>query len=63
MVDMCSGPSLLTVASASAYFDKIYMSEYSPECRNFLLKWLHREKEALNWTPCLQMVADLEGKR
>jgi len=61
LIDMCSGPSLHSVISASKYYKKIHLTDVSPSCLDALRKWKSRDSKAFDWTPFFQAVATHEG--
>jgi len=61
LLDLCSGPSIHSIISASKYYKQIYLSDYSLSNLNVLKKWVARDSTAFDWTPFFQKEAANEG--
>ncbi|KAG7227959.1 hypothetical protein INR49_005580, partial [Caranx melampygus] len=64
LVDIGSGPTLYQVLSGCEVFNKVLLTDFLEVNRQELKHWL-QEKEGCNldWTPYLQHVCKLEGRR
>ena len=61
LLDICSGPTVYSIISASKYFSQIYLTDYALQNRKAVEKWLSRDQAAFDWSPYFKMVADFEG--
>ncbi|XP_067681900.1 indolethylamine N-methyltransferase-like [Haliotis asinina] len=61
LLDIGTGPTIHSVISASNYCDNIYLSDFTPQNRETLLKWLDGSLEH-SFKTFLQFVVDEEGK-
>ncbi|ELT99467.1 hypothetical protein CAPTEDRAFT_108437, partial [Capitella teleta] len=61
LLDVCSGPSIHSIISASKYFRCVYLTEYSNANRKSLRQWANHEDGAVDWTSYFSYVADIEG--
>ena len=65
LVDYGLGPSLLAAMVAATKASEIVLSDYSPNNRSFLRKWLNSDPRAFDWTPHFNFFVSfrkLEGK-
>ncbi|KAM3592524.1 uncharacterized protein V6R79_020707 [Siganus canaliculatus] len=63
LVDIGSGPTLYQVLSGCEVFNKVLLTDYLEINRQELRHWLQNEGCNLDWTPYLQHVCKLEGRR
>ena len=64
LVDVGSGPTLYQVMSGCEVFGKVLLTDYLEVNRRELKHWLQdQEGCSLDWTPYLQHVCKLEGRR
>ncbi|KAM8730353.1 phenylethanolamine N-methyltransferase [Acanthopagrus schlegelii] len=64
LVDIGSGPTLYQVLSGCEVFDKVLLTDFLEVNRQELRHWLQDEGGCnLDWTPYLQHVCKLEGRR
>lgn len=64
LVDIGSGPTLYQVMSGCEVFNKVILSDFLEVNRQELRRWLQDEgKCSLDWTPYLEHVCKLEGRR
>ena len=61
MLDFATGCGILSIAAASKDVSSIVASGYLESEREELKKWLKDEPDAINWKPCLELAATLEG--
>ncbi len=61
VLDFGCGPTIKGVISASKWYNEIYLSDYTPKCREEVQKWLDRDSDAFNWQPYLAEYSKLEG--
>ncbi|XP_046340073.1 indolethylamine N-methyltransferase-like isoform X1 [Haliotis rufescens] len=58
-LDIGTGPSILSVISASEHCDSVYLSDFLPHCRRVLKEWVSGELTD-KFNPFLEYVIDLE---
>ncbi|XP_014014686.1 phenylethanolamine N-methyltransferase [Oncorhynchus nerka] len=64
LVDVGSGPTLYQVLSGCEVFDTVFLTDFLEVNRQELRRWLQGEGySSLDWTPYLQHVCKLEGRR
>lgn len=64
LVDIGSGPTLYQVLSGCEIFKKVLLTDFLEVNRQELRRWLQDEESCnLDWTPYLQHVCKLEGRR
>lgn len=64
LVDIGSGPTLYQVMSGCEVFSKVLLTDFLEVNRKELRCWLQDEGQcSLDWTPYLQHVCKLEGRR
>ncbi|XP_039645098.1 phenylethanolamine N-methyltransferase-like [Perca fluviatilis] len=64
LVDIGSGPTLYQVMSGCEVFNKVLLTDFLEVNRQELRRWLQDEGGcSLDWTPFLQHVCKLEGRR
>ncbi|XP_076028534.1 nicotinamide N-methyltransferase-like isoform X1 [Oratosquilla oratoria] len=63
LLEFGSGPVPIYVAAASVYTSSITMSDVLDSNRQELQNWLAGAEAALEWTPFLEYLAELEGHR
>lgn len=65
LVDVGSGPTLYQVLSGCEVFDKVLLTDFLEVNRQELRRWLQGGGggSSLDWTPYLQHVCQLEGRR
>lgn len=64
LVDIGSGPTLYQVMSGCEVFNKVILTDFLEVNRQELRRWLQDEgKCSLDWTPYLEHVCKLEGRR
>lgn len=64
LVDIGAGPTLYQVLSGCEVFDKVILTDFLEVNRQELRRWLHKKGGcSLDWTPYLQHVCKLEGRR
>ncbi|XP_078540095.1 nicotinamide N-methyltransferase-like [Lissotriton helveticus] len=63
LIDIGSGPSIHTIISACECFKEIIASDWTDTNRQAYESWLRNEPGALDWTPVISMVCELEGDR
>ncbi|XP_068604151.1 phenylethanolamine N-methyltransferase-like [Brachionichthys hirsutus] len=64
LLDVGSGPTLYQVMSACEVFNKVILTDFLEANRRELRLWLQNEGGSkMNWTPFLQHVCKLEGRR
>ncbi|XP_030019198.1 phenylethanolamine N-methyltransferase [Sphaeramia orbicularis] len=63
LVDIGSGPTLYQVLSGCEVFNKVLLTDFLEVNRQELKRWLQAEGGSLDWTPYLQHVCKLEGRR
>lgn len=64
LVDIGSGPTLYQVLSGCEVFNKVLLTDYLEVNRRELRGWFQDEgASSLDWTPYLQHVCKLEGRR
>ncbi|XP_035864475.1 phenylethanolamine N-methyltransferase-like [Sander lucioperca] len=64
LVDIGSGPTLYQVMSGCEVFNKVFLTDFLEVNRQELRSWLQDEGGcSLDWTPFLQHVCKLEGRR
>jgi len=64
LVDIGSGPTLYQVLSGCEVFKKVLLTDFLEVNRQELRVWLRDEGgSSLDWTPYLQHVCKLEGRR
>ncbi|DBA13538.1 TPA: hypothetical protein GDO54_018653 [Pyxicephalus adspersus] len=63
LIDFGTGPSIYQLLSACEAFNKIITSEFLEQNRAQLEKWLRKDPKALDWTPIVKFVCELEGNR
>lgn len=64
LVDIGSGPTLYQVLSGCEVFNKVLLTDFLEVNRKVLRGWLQDEGGgSLDWTPYLQHVCKLEGRR
>lgn len=64
LVDVGSGPTLYQVLSGCEVFDKVLLTDFLEVNRQELKRWLQGGSgSSLDWTPYLQHVCQLEGRR
>ncbi|KAI8480430.1 hypothetical protein Bbelb_418430 [Branchiostoma belcheri] len=61
LLDIGTGPSVLSVLSASKYFSDITCSDYLPVCREELQRWVDGDPEAFDWGAYFRYISKLEG--
>ncbi|CAH1265135.1 NNMT [Branchiostoma lanceolatum] len=61
LLDVGTGPNIMSILSASKYFPEITCSDYVQSCREELQLWLNDEPGAFDWSPYLQYTSALEG--
>ncbi|CAH1265134.1 INMT [Branchiostoma lanceolatum] len=61
LLDIGTGPNIMSLLSASKYFPEITCSDYLQSCREELQQWLHDDPGAFDWSPHLQYTSALEG--
>ncbi|CAH1254998.1 INMT [Branchiostoma lanceolatum] len=61
LLDLGTGPSIMSLLSASKYFPEITCSDSSQVNRDELQKWLDGDPDVFDWTPYLQYASKLEG--
>lgn len=68
-MDVGSGPTLYQVLSGCEVFDKVLLTDFLEVNRQELKRWLQGGggggggSSSLDWTPYLQHVCQLEGRR
>ncbi|XP_063292498.1 nicotinamide N-methyltransferase-like [Pelobates fuscus] len=62
LIDIGAGPTIYHLLSACEVFPNIITSDFLEQNLAELKKWLTKESNMLNWTPCVKYVCDLEGK-
>ena len=60
MLDVCSGPGIRDIISASSVYTRITVMEYTERNRAFLMKWVKKDDGEHDWSRLLAHVADLE---
>ncbi|GFS57967.1 indolethylamine N-methyltransferase [Trichonephila clavipes] len=63
MLELGSGPTVHNIATASAYFSHIVLSEFVESNCEQLRKWLRKDPDMLDWTIFLERVARAEGRK
>ncbi|XP_075765653.1 nicotinamide N-methyltransferase-like isoform X1 [Pelodiscus sinensis] len=63
LIDIGSGPTIYQLLSACENFKEIVASDYTDRNCQELEKWLKKEPGAFDWTPVVEYVCELEGKR
>ncbi|KAF7665403.1 hypothetical protein LDENG_00143960 [Lucifuga dentata] len=64
LVDIGSGPTLYQVLSGCEVFNKVLLTDFLEVNRQELNRWLQQEGDSsVDWTPYLQHVCKLEGRR
>jgi len=61
LIEMCSGPCVSGIISASKYYKKIYLTDYASSCNVALRKWVSKDSTAFDMTHYCQAVAEFEG--
>ncbi|CAI9571094.1 unnamed protein product [Staurois parvus] len=61
LIDFGTGPTIYQLLSACEAFNKIITSDFLEQNRAQLQKWLRKDPDALDWTPIVKMVCELEG--
>ena len=56
VLDYGSGPSLLAAMIAATKASEIILSDYSPNNRSFLRRWLDSDPRAFDWTPHFELL-------
>ncbi|XP_046570412.1 indolethylamine N-methyltransferase-like [Haliotis rubra] len=59
LLDIGTGPSILSIISASQYCDSVYLSDFLPQCRGVLQEWVDGQL-ADKFNPFLEFVINLE---
>ncbi|CAH2320153.1 nicotinamide N-methyltransferase-like [Pelobates cultripes] len=62
LIDIGAGPTIYHLLSACEVFTNIITSDFLEQNLTELKKWLKKESNMLDWTPCVKFVCDLEGK-
>ncbi|XP_067662078.1 phenylethanolamine N-methyltransferase-like [Haliotis asinina] len=60
LLDVGTGPSILSIISASQHCDAVYLSDFLPQCRNVLKDWVDGQL-ADKFNTFLEYVINLEG--
>ncbi|KAM9299368.1 nicotinamide N-methyltransferase-like [Gastrophryne carolinensis] len=63
LIDIGSGPTIYQLLSACEVFNNIIPSDYLPQNIAELQKWFKKQPGALDWTPYIKQVCELEGNR
>lgn len=64
LVDIGSGPTIYQVLSGCEVFSKVLLTDFLEVNRQELRRWVQDEGGSkLDWTPYLQHVCKLEGRR
>ncbi|XP_075046683.1 indolethylamine N-methyltransferase-like [Mixophyes fleayi] len=63
LIDFGAGPSIYQLLSACEVFNNIITSDFLEKSRVELQKWLRKDPNALDWTPFIKYVCELEGNR
>ncbi|XP_067326714.1 nicotinamide N-methyltransferase-like [Anolis sagrei] len=63
LIDIGSGPSIQQLLSACESFREIIATDLLEQNRVEIQKWLKKDPEALDWTPMVKYVCQLEGDR
>ncbi|XP_060643626.2 nicotinamide N-methyltransferase-like [Anolis sagrei] len=63
LIDIGSGPCIYQLLSACESFREIIATDFLEQNRAEIQKWLKKDPEALNWTPLVKYVCQLEGDR
>ncbi|XP_067326713.1 nicotinamide N-methyltransferase-like [Anolis sagrei] len=63
LIDMGSGPSIYQLLSPCEFFREIIVTDLLEQNRVEIQKWLKKDPEALDWTPMVKYVCQLEGDR
>ncbi|XP_077359642.1 phenylethanolamine N-methyltransferase [Festucalex cinctus] len=64
LVDIGTGPTLYQVLSACEVFERVVLTDFLEANRKELRRWLQGEEGCgLDWTPYMQHVCELEGRR
>uniref|UniRef100_A0A8C9RGF6 Phenylethanolamine N-methyltransferase n=1 Tax=Scleropages formosus TaxID=113540 RepID=A0A8C9RGF6_SCLFO len=63
LVDVGSGPTLYQVLSGCEVFGRVVLTDFLEANRRELQRWLAGEQGSFDWTPYLQHVCQLEGRR
>eukprot|EP00058_Branchiostoma_floridae_P014607 XP_002600095.1 hypothetical protein BRAFLDRAFT_79647 [Branchiostoma floridae] len=61
LLDIGTGPNIMSVLSASKYFPDITCTDYVQNCRDDLQLWLRDDPDAFDFGPYLQYLSTLEG--
>ncbi|XP_015919260.2 nicotinamide N-methyltransferase [Parasteatoda tepidariorum] len=62
LLDLGSGPTVHNVATASAYFPHIVLSEFVESNCEQLRKWVRKDPDCIDWSPFLERVAKAEKR-
>nr|XP_060643397.1 nicotinamide N-methyltransferase-like [Anolis sagrei ordinatus] len=63
LIDIGSGPSIYQLLSACESFREIITTDLLEQNQAEIQKWLKKDPEALDWTPMVKYVCQLEGDR
>ncbi|KAM5140741.1 uncharacterized protein ACMZJ9_014607 [Mantella aurantiaca] len=61
LIDFGAGPTIYHLLSACEAFNNIITSDFLEQNRAQLQKWLKKDPGALDWTPIVKLVCELEG--
>ena len=61
LLDIGTGPSIVSIISASKYFEDIYLSDFCKENRAHLKLWVSNDANKHNWDSFFYFVSQLEG--
>ena len=61
LLDIGTGPSIVSIISASRYFEDIYLSDFCKENRAHLKLWVNNDNNKHNWDSFFNFVSQLEG--
>uniref|UniRef100_W5N4V0 Phenylethanolamine N-methyltransferase n=2 Tax=Lepisosteus oculatus TaxID=7918 RepID=W5N4V0_LEPOC len=62
LVDVGSGPTLYQVLSGCEVFEKLVLTDFLPQNRAALRRWLGDDPGSFDWSPYLRHVCQLEGR-
>ncbi|MBN3302552.1 NNMT methyltransferase, partial [Amia calva] len=63
LIEVGSGPTVHSVVSACDHFQDIVLSDFTETNRLEVQKWLRGDEGCFDWSPVIQFVSELEGKR
>lgn len=56
------GPTLHHALMVEPYVDEVHLSDFLPDNREAVDKWINKSKDALNWSAYTRYILEVEGK-